>query len=144
MLLFLFVLFIVVPLVEISVIVQVSHWIGGWNAIGLIVLISAAGAWLMRHETLVVVGKIREQLDAGRVPNNEMIDGLLVLVGGLMMLTPGFVTDAIGLLLVFPLTRVAVRTVVRRRFAHRFTWVTRVPSTWTRDKRDNPDDVIDV
>ncbi len=140
-------LFILVPIIEIALIVQVSHLIGGWNAIALLIVISFAGAWLMRHEGFVVLRKIREQVDRGNVPSNELIDGLLVLVGGLMMLTPGFLTDGLGLLLVFPLTRIGIRTVIRRRFANQFGFVQRIPQRWgsaQRSNANNPDDIIDV
>ena len=89
----LLVLFIVMPLVEIALIVQVAHAVGGWNTIGLLLLISIAGAWLVKHEGFLVMRNVRSQLNAGHMPTNELIDGVLLLVGGLMMLTPGFVTD---------------------------------------------------
>ena len=135
-------LFIVVPLVEITVIVQVAHAIGGWNAIGLLLLISIAGAWLVKHEGFVVMRKLRGELDAGHMPTNELVDGLLLLVGGLMMLTPGFVTDAVGLLLVFPLTRPGVRSIIRTRFAAKINVFTSDPPR--RRRTDNNDDIIDV
>ena len=148
MFLFLLALFILVPIIEITVLLQVSDFIGGWNAIGLIIAISFFGAWLMRHEGFIVMRKIREQIDQGNTPSNELIDGFLVLVGGLMMLTPGFVTDAFGILLVFPLTRIGVRTLLRKRFARRFDFVTRIPhgrgNTRANAKRPGDDDVIDV
>ena len=148
MFLFLLALFILVPIIEITVLLQVSDLIGGWNAIGLIIAISFFGAWLMRHEGFIVMRKIREQIDQGNTPSNELIDGFLVLVGGLMMLTPGFVTDAFGILLVFPLTRIGVRTLLRKRFARRFDFVTRIPhgrgNTRANAKRPGDDDVIDV
>jgi UPF0716 protein FxsA len=145
MFLFLFALLILIPIIEITVLIQVSEVIGGWNAIGLIVLISMLGAWLMRHEGFIVMRRIREQVELGRAPNNELIDGFLVLFGGLLMLTPGFVTDAIGLVMVFPLSRVAVRTVIRKRFARNFGFVTRLPQTWGSNGQQRPDDdVIDV
>ncbi len=156
MFLFFVALFILVPIVEITVLLQVSDLIGGWNAIGLIVAISFFGAWLMRHEGFIVMRKIREQTEQGNVPSNELIDGFLVLVGGLMMLTPGFVTDGLGLLLVFPLSRIAIRTLVRRRFVHRFDFVTRIPygqdlgrsgpgrNASRRRNSGNDDDIIDL
>ena len=141
-------LFIVVPLVEIVVIVQVANLVGGWNAVGLLLLISIAGAALVKHEGFVVMRHLREQLDAGRAPTNELIDGALLLIGGLMMLTPGFVTDAFGLLLVFPLSRVGVRTLVRKRFAPGLkVFGNGARSTFDpRNPRRQPgdDDIIDV
>ncbi len=146
MFLLLFALFILVPIVEITVIVEVSHLIGGWNAIGLLLLISLLGAWLVRHEGWVVVRRISAQVELGNVPNNELIDGFLLLVGGVMLLTPGFVTDAFGLLLVLPPSRIAVRTLIRKRFASHFGMLTRIPQGRNGRRRDpmQGDDIIDV
>ena len=138
--------FILVPLIEITVIVQVAGVIGGWNTVGLLLLVSVVGAWLVRHEGWIVMRRIREQLDAGRVPGKELTDGALLLVGGVLMLTPGFVTDAVGLLLVFPPTRAIVRGALYRRFAGQVE-VFGLGGTreWRGPRRPGgPDDVIDV
>lgn len=109
-------LFIVVPMVEIYVIVQVGHAIGVFDTIGLLLLVSFVGAWLTKHEGFIVLQRLRAQLDAGRAPTAELIDGVLVLGAGVLMLTPGFVTDAVGLLVLFPPTRALLRAYLRRRF----------------------------
>jgi UPF0716 protein FxsA len=109
--------FIVVPLVEIYVIVQVGQAIGALNTIGLLLLFSIVGAWLARHEGFVVIQRVRQRLDRGEVPGRELVDGLLVLSGGVLLVVPGFVTDAFGLLLLFPPTRVVARHFLQRRFA---------------------------
>ena len=103
------ILFIVVPLTEIYVAVQVGHAIGALNTVGLLLLASIVGAWLTKHQGLGIISRIREQLDANRMPTNELIDGGLVLAGGMMLIVPGFVTDAFGLLLLFPPTRAVAR-----------------------------------
>ena len=109
-------LLIVIPLVEIYTAIQVGHAIGALNTIGLLLLLSFVGAWLTKHEGFVVLQRLRRQVAAGQTPTNELIDGVLVLSAGVLMLTPGFVTDAFGLLLLFPPTRVPVRVYLRRRF----------------------------
>ncbi|MDQ1522054.1 MAG: protein FxsA, partial [Actinomycetota bacterium] len=111
--------FIVVPLVELYVIVQVGQAIGVWDTIGLLLLSSIVGALLARHEGFVVIGRVRERLERGEVPGRELLDGMLILAGGLLMVVPGFVTDAIGILLLFPPTRALARLFVQRRFALR-------------------------
>lgn len=134
-------LFIVVPIVEIYVAVLVGHAIGALNTIGLLALLSILGVWLTKHEGLSVISRIRQQLDAGRMPTNELIDGGLVLAGGVLLIAPGFVTDAVGLLLLFPPTRLVARGILRRRFRGRVTYFGRP----TGDGRlDGPDDVIDL
>ena len=109
-------LFIVVPLVEIYVIVRVGSAIGALNTIGLLLLVSIVGAWLAKHEGLWVMRRLRDQLDAGRMPTNELIDAGLVLAGAIMLIFPGFVSDVLGLFLLFPPTRALVRSYVKRRF----------------------------
>jgi len=112
-------MFVVLPIVEITVAIQVAHSIGGLNTIGLLLLFSLAGAWLAKREGFSVLRRMQEQLDNRMVPTNELIEGALVFAGGVLLVVPGFVTDAFGLLLLFPLTRhIAVRA-LRRRFGLR-------------------------
>lgn len=115
--------FVVVPIVEIWVLIRVGDVVGGWNTIGLMILVSAAGAWLVRREGFGLLARIQERLVSGQVPTKELVDGLLVGVAGALMLTPGFVTDAVGLLCLFPPTRVAIRTALIARFRSRITVV---------------------
>ncbi len=111
----LFLVFVVTPIVELAVIVQVAGSAGVLNTIGLLVLVSVVGAWLVRREGLGILRRAQREAAAGRIPGREIIDGLLVLGAGALMLTPGFVTDAVGLALLFPPTRALVRAVATRR-----------------------------
>ncbi len=133
--------FIVLPLVEIYVIVQVGSAIGALNTIGLLLLVSIFGVWLAKHQGFWVLRRLRDQLDAGRMPTNELIDAGLVLVGAILLIFPGFVTDVFGLLLLLPPTRAVARTVVKRRFQLQ---VYGGPLMRPNDRRPPPDDVIDV
>ncbi len=110
-------LFLVVPIVEIYIIIQVGAAVGGWNAIALIILVSIVGAWMVRREGLSLIGRIQSQLNEGSLPTKELVDGLLVAMAGALMLTPGFLTDAVGLLCLFPPSRAIIRTVLIARFA---------------------------
>ena len=105
----LFVAFIVVPLVEIYVLIQVGQVIGPWWTILLLILDSLFGTWLIRREGGRALLALRVALESGRMPARELADGALILVGGTLMLTPGFVTDAFGILLILPFTRPAAR-----------------------------------
>lgn len=116
---FLLLAFIVVPLLEIYVIIQVGSVIGGWETIGLLILVSLLGAFLVRREGFSILARIQGSLAAGELPTNPLVDGLLVLLAGALMLTPGFITDAVGLVLLIPPTRAIVRTLVKGRFAGR-------------------------
>lgn len=108
-------LLVVAPLVELYVIVQVSGAIGFLSTIALLVVIAAIGAALVKAEGLRVWRRFQEQVDAGQVPEREIVDGVLILVGGALMLAPGFVSDVIALLLVVPFTRAVFRSLLLRR-----------------------------
>lgn len=115
----LLVAFIVVPLVEIYVLIQVGQVIGVWWTILLLVADSILGTWLIRREGGRAWRALQTALSSGRMPAKELADGALILIGGTLMLSPGFVTDAFGILLILPFTRPVARrlltTVVARR-----------------------------
>ena len=115
MLLVLFLVFLVTPIVELVVIVRVAGSAGVLNTIGLLILVSMVGAWLVRREGLGILRRAQGEMAEGRMPGRELVDGLLVLLAGALMLTPGFVTDAIGLLLLFPPSRMVIRGIATRR-----------------------------
>lgn len=108
----LFIVFIVLPMIEIYLIVQVGQQIGVLWTVGLLVLSGFVGTWLIRHEGARTWRALREALDSGRMPATEIADGALILVGGTLMVAPGFITDALGILLIFPLTRPIFRRVL--------------------------------
>jgi UPF0716 protein FxsA len=108
--------FIVMPLIELYVFVVVGQSIGFLNTIGLLLLVSLVGAWVAHREGVGVLQRIRTQLDAGVMPTDHLIDGGLILAGGLLLLLPGFVSDAFGLVVLFPPTRAALRGLLRRHF----------------------------
>lgn len=112
-------LFLVVPFLELFVIIQVGRSIGPLNTIGLLVLVSVVGAWLVKREGLGVLRRAQLQMERGRVPGNELVDGVMILFAGALLLTPGFLSDCVGILLLFPPVRFALRGFARRRLAHR-------------------------
>ncbi len=116
---FLVIAFVIVPIIEIWLIIQVDAAIGGWETLGLLVLDSVIGAWLVRREGFSILARVQASLGRGELPTNELIDGMLVLFAGALMLTPGFLTDGIGFLLLLPPTRAVVRTFLKARFAGR-------------------------
>jgi UPF0716 protein FxsA len=113
-------LLIIVPIVELAVILQVGQWLGVWETLALLLAISVAGAWLVKGQGLAVLRRIRMETAMGRLPGRSVVDGALVLVAGILMLTPGFVTDALGLVLLVPATRVPLREAMLRRWSRRF------------------------
>ena len=113
------VLFIGVPFAEIYVLLQVGHAIGVVNTLGLLILVSVVGAWLAKREGLGVLRRMQRSIDAGRVPGTELVDGFLILLAAALMLTPGFLTDILAILLLLPPVRAVVRRELRRRVARR-------------------------
>jgi UPF0716 protein FxsA len=119
MLLPLVLLFIAVPLAELAVIIQVGQAIGVWWTIALLLADSLLGSWLMRHQGRTAWRRFNAAVQEGRVPAREVLDGALVIFGGALLLTPGFITDVLGLVLLIPPTRALVRGLLARRLAHR-------------------------
>ena len=117
----LFTVFILVPILEIYVIIQVGQVIGPWWTILLLVADSIFGTWLIKHEGGRAWRALRETLDDGRMPARELADGALILTGGTLMLAPGFVTDALGILLILPVTRPLFRRALTAIVARRVT-----------------------
>lgn len=112
-------LFIGVPFAEIYVLLQVGGAIGVVNTLVLLVVISVVGAWLAKREGLGVLRRMQRSIDSGRVPGTELVDGFLILLAGALMLTPGFLTDILAILLLLPPVRAVVRRELRRRVARR-------------------------
>lgn len=99
-------------IVEIVVIVAVGQWIGGWPTFLLLVATSLLGAWLIRREGGRAWRALQQAVRDGRMPAREIADGVVVLVGGSLLLLPGFVTDLLGLVLVLPFTRPVARSLL--------------------------------
>jgi UPF0716 protein FxsA len=119
MMLFLVLLFIVLPLVEIYVIIQVGQAIGALWTIAILVADSIIGARLAAWQGRTAWLRFQEAVAAGRVPHREVIDGAMILVGATLLLTPGFVTDVFGLLLLLPPTRAFIRRALARAIRRR-------------------------
>jgi len=112
-------LFLVAPLVELAVIVQVAGAVGVLNTIGLLIAVSLVGAWLAKREGLITLRRIQLALGRGEIPSREVADGALILMAGALMIAPGFISDVVALLLLFPPTRAVIRPGVVRSLAKR-------------------------
>lgn len=110
----LLILFIFVPIVEIYVLLEAGELIGLWPTIGLILLTGIAGAYLARVQGSDTAKKIQMALQKGEMPTEELLDGAMILAGGITLLTPGFCTDLIGFSLLLPTTRNFIKDVVRK------------------------------
>jgi UPF0716 protein FxsA len=111
--------FVAVPIVEIYVIIQVGQAIGPWWTILLLIADSIFGSWLIAHEGRRAWQALTVALSSGRMPSRELADGALILVGGTLMVSPGFVTDAVGIVLILPFTRPFARAALTRVVARR-------------------------
>ncbi len=114
-------LFLVVPIAELFVIIQVAGAVGVLNTLGLLILSGVVGAWLAKREGMGLLRRIQGQLQQGQLPAKEVVDGALILFAGALMLAPGFLTDLLAILLLVPPTRAVVRGVLVRRFRHRIS-----------------------
>jgi UPF0716 protein FxsA len=113
-------LFIVVPIVEIYVIVQIGSLIGVWPTIALLLADALLGSLLLRHQGRGAWRRFNAALAGRRFPGSEVADGLLIAIGGTLLLTPGFVTDIFGAILLIPPTRAIVRRLLRGYMGRRF------------------------
>src|SRR3954466_10664857 len=108
-------LFIVVPVAELYVIIKVGDLIGAPLTIALLVADSLLGSWLLKSQGRTVWRRFQETMQAGRVPHREVFDGVLVIFGGAFLITPGFLTDIVGVFLLLPPTRAVFRRWLMRR-----------------------------
>jgi UPF0716 protein FxsA len=115
----LFVLFILVPIAELYVLIQIGQAIGVLPTIALLIVDSVLGAALMRSQGRAAWMRFNVALSEGRVPGREVMDGALVIFGGALLLTPGFLSDILGLSLLLPPSRAVIRAVLLKRFAGR-------------------------
>jgi UPF0716 protein FxsA len=113
------VLFLLVPLAELYVIIQVGHAIGALDTIALLIIVGAVGGWLVKREGLRVWRRFQQQIQAGAMPNREIADGVMILFAGALLLSPGFLSDIVGIALLLPPVRAVVRAAVMRRAARR-------------------------
>jgi len=121
--LFLIVLFIVVPIAELYVIIQVGQAIGIWPTLALLLADALLGSFLLKHQGRGAWLRFNEALAQRRFPGKEVVDGLLIVVGGTLLLAPGFITDIFGLILLIPPTRAIVRGLLKRFTIGRFVVV---------------------
>lgn len=125
---------------ELYVIVQVASEIGAFWTIALLIVMSIVGVWLVKRAGMQLLGRLQAQAAAGKVPTDQLIDGPLLLLAGLLILIPGFITDVAGLLLLLPPTRALIRRMFRGTLAGR---VTMGATTWV-NRRGWSTVVVDV
>jgi|Deesub1362A_J573_1020465.scaffolds.fasta_scaffold00004_258 UPF0716 protein FxsA len=115
----LFLLFTLVPAIELSLLIKVGSIIGTLNTIIIIILTAVVGAYMVRLEGLGVVYRIQRNLLEGVFPAEELINGVMLLIAGALLITPGFFTDVIGFLIVIPASREVIKKIVKKYFEKR-------------------------
>jgi len=116
----LFLLFTLIPLLELYLLIRIGGVVGVWPTVALVVLTGALGAALTRIQGLRVLRRVQDQWGQGRVPTEELIDGLLILIAGAVLLTPGLITDGLGFFLLSPPGRRVIRQAISRTASRRF------------------------
>lgn len=112
--------FTVMPIVELWVLIEIGRIIGTAPTVGLVIITGFVGAALTKQQGFITLQRLQFEADQGRVAGDPLIDGALILVGGLTLLTPGFVTDIVGFSLLIPATRLLWREFLKRQIQH---WV---------------------
>ena len=129
MLLKLFLAFTIIPIFEIYLLIKIGTVFGALTSIALVIFTGILGAYLARIQGLQTLFRIQESLREGRMPSGELLDALLIGVAGLVLLTPGFLTDTIGFILLVPSSRIVFKSWLRRQIEVRYS-------------RTRPEDVI--
>jgi len=111
----LFVVFVLAPVIELYTLIKVGSAIGGWNTIGLLIVIAMIGSWLIKREGFKAWTRFAASMQSGQPPARPLADGVCVLLAGLLLMVPGFVSDVLALLLLFPPTRAIARAWLLRR-----------------------------
>ncbi|MBT4900973.1 FxsA family protein [Opitutales bacterium] len=140
----LLILFITVPLIELYLLVGMGRIVGLIPTIGLVILTGFWGAHLARSQGHSILARMQREIQGGKVPTEELIEGVLVLIGGIVLLTPGLLTDLAGFALMIPSTRRYVRNRLRNRFAEKAKMHFRTQTGSTKNRHTHDDDVIDV
>jgi UPF0716 protein FxsA len=120
MFLWLFLGFTLVPAFEIYLFIKVAATIGTLQTITMIILTGVLGAYLARREGFAVLRRLQSQLQAGQLPTDELVDGAMILVGGALLLTPGFLTDVLGFALMIPPLRTLLKDLLRNYLRRKF------------------------
>ncbi|MDA0788747.1 MAG: FxsA family protein [Proteobacteria bacterium] len=95
-------IFIIVPIVEMLILIEVGGMIGALPTVALVVLTATVGIWLLRRQGIATLHRVQQKLHSGQIPETELLEGVMLLVGGALLLTPGFVTDAFGFICLLP------------------------------------------
>jgi UPF0716 protein FxsA len=111
----LFLLFLIVPVIEISILLQLSDVIGGWSTILLVIFTAYLGAKMVKQQGLQAIAQIQQKAASGQIPGEELFNGVCILISGVLLLTPGILTDVLGFLLLTPVVRSKMATALKQK-----------------------------
>lgn len=111
----LFLLFAILPILEITLLIHVGEIIGGWNTVAIVIVTAFLGAHLVRQQGLNTLITAQQKMQSGTLPGQEMAEGFLLVIAGVMLVTPGFITDLFGIILCLPLTRPIIANFLMKR-----------------------------
>jgi UPF0716 protein FxsA len=120
----LFLAFTIIPFIEIYLLIKIGSYLGAFNTVVIVILTAFLGALLARYQGFQTMLRVRESLERGEMPAEELLDALLILLAGIVLLTPGFLTDLAGLMILIPTTRLTFKRWLRKKF-----------DAWTSQKR---------
>ncbi|MGD8982976.1 MAG: FxsA family protein [Desulfobacteraceae bacterium] len=124
MLLKLFLAFTIIPFIEIYLLIKIGSYLGAFNTVVIVILTACLGALLARYQGFQTMLRVRQSLERGEMPAEDLLDALLILLAGIVLLTPGFLTDLAGLMILIPATRLMFKRWLRKKF-----------DEWTSQKR---------
>ena len=111
----LFLAFTLIPFFEIYLLIKIGHYLGAFNTVVVVIVTGFLGAYLARHEGIRTMTRVRESLQRGELPADEMLDAVLIFIAGIVLLTPGFITDLAGVAILVPNTRSWLKRWLRRK-----------------------------
>jgi UPF0716 protein FxsA len=110
----LFLIFVIVPIIELTLLIKVGSYIGAMNTVLVVILTAAIGAYMVKMEGIGVMYRIQKNMEEGIFPGDELISGMMILVAGALLLTPGFFTDVIGFVMLVPVSREFIKKIAKR------------------------------
>ena len=112
--------FIIMPIIELAVLLKLNEYAGLVNTIAIVIITGFVGAFLARAQGIMVLAQIRRDLAEGRMPAPRLMDGVMILIAGVLLITPGLITDTVGFLLLIPVVRSTIRAWLRRKLEEKF------------------------
>jgi UPF0716 protein FxsA len=113
-------LFIIIPILELVILLKLGNVIGIGYTLFIIILTGVIGVWLAKSQGFIVLSQFRQSLEYGYMPGDSIVEGILILLGGAVLLTPGLITDTIGFMLLIPFTRKLIREMLKNRLRYYF------------------------